>query len=367
MRSPSADPPEKSIKRRLLSSRNSLLFLLLLVVLAGCSFAPEPILSEPPSVRVEGLVSLHARSYAGATVSFVRTQDLSGEGWPVATALTDAKGRFGASLPPGDYIVTASAPGHFALFGRNPVRAHADQKGLSLPLARVFETVTSAVSPGNESITGVVYEGDAPAEGAVVQAYLDARRGFKGPPYAASTPSGSDGSFTLPLEPGSYFIVAKRRTPGQKIGPLEAGDLFGSLPDFPLTLRSGEAKSVSIEMVKLPSHEMMARYTTNFAILTGRVVDGSGAPVSGFRPCLYANQRMVDEPVAVGDPTGPDGLFRLKTSRVGRFWLGARERLGGPPLTGERIGFPGAEGVAGFELSPGVEFEGLLLTIRRAP
>ena len=57
------------------------------------------------------------------------------------------------TAPPGVYLLTATVEGHFAFFGRNPVRAHADQKGLSLPLVPIHPVLKSDVAPGAELIS----------------------------------------------------------------------------------------------------------------------------------------------------------------------------------------------------------------------
>ena len=50
---------------------------------------------------------------------------------------------------------------------------------------------------------------------------------------------------------------------------------------------------------------------------------------------------------------------------AGTFWLGAREKLGGPPQSGERIGFA-AEGKP-VELSAGAESRELRIVVQPVP
>lgn len=343
----------------------SLLFCVAL--LGGCAGAPPGKNADPGWQKVEGLVSLHNKSFADATVALRRSENFSTATAPVATATADEKGRFSLFAPPGDYVLTAEGPGYFAYFGRNPVRLTSDQKNLSLPLAKTHVPEIAKVQPGSEGIEGrVLFEG-APVESAVVQAYLEAKNGFRGQPYAAALATGPDGGFSLDLEPGRYFIVAKRRALGHKTGPLEAGDLFGALPELPLPLATGTRVRVDLETVRLPSAEMMARYQTKFATISGIIVDEKGQPVAGFRPCLYPNSRMLDEPLVVGDPTGPDGRFTLRTSRAGAFWIGAREQLGGPPRGGERIGFMRPFPPDGVKIEPGDALADLTVVVRPAP
>lgn len=357
-------PTTATIQRRL-HLACSLLFCLAL--LTGCASIPTPSGGNSGWPKVEGLVSHHSKSFPGATINLRRAENFSTATAPVETATADDKGRFALFVEPGDYLLTAEAPGYFAFFGRNPLRVHADQKNLSLPLASTHVPTTAKVAAGSEGLDGrVLFEGE-PVEGAVVQVYLDAKNGFRGQPYAFTLPTAGDGRFSLDIEPGRYHVVAKKRALGQKTGPLEAGDLFGALPELPLPLSTGERLTVNLETVMLPSAEMMARYQTKFSLLSGRIVDESGYPVAGFRPCLYPNARMLDEPLAVGEPTGPDGRFTLRTSRTGAFWVGARETLGGPPSSGERVGFMRPFPPEGLAISPGVSMADLLVIVRPAP
>lgn len=343
----------------------SLLFCLALVC-AGCAGAVR--LDEAGKYpHVEGIVSHNSKSFAGATVALRRVENFALANAPVESVVSDEKGRFALNPAPGEYIVTAQAPGYFAFFGRNPLRVGADEKNLSLPLAESHVPTIQTVAHGSEGIEGrALYEGK-PAQGVIVQAYLDVRNGFRGQPYASAPPTGEDGAFILDLEPGRYHVVARKRSDGHRTGPLEAGDLFGVLPELPLALATGTRARFDLETVKLPSAELMARYQTRFSVLTGTVVDEAGKPVAGFRPCLYKNPRMLDEPVMVGDPTGADGRFTLKTSRAGSLWLGARETLGGPPQSGERVGFMRPFPPDGIELAPGKEQPELTIALRRVP
>lgn len=364
MRWPRNSNTEKPNQRRLRLAR-SLLFCVAL--LAGCAASPSGKIGGEGWSKVDGLVSLQNKSFAGASISIRSVENFSTEASPVETAVSDDKGRFTIAAPPGDYIVTASSPGYFAYFGRNPLRLNADQKNLSLPLAKAHAPESKQIQPGGEGLEGrVLFEG-APVEGAVVQAYLEAKNGFRGQPYASALATGPEGGYALDLEPGRYFIVAKRRHVGHKTGPLEAGDLFGALPGMPLALATGNRISVDLETVRLPSAEMMARYQTKFATISGVIVDEKGQPVAGFRPCLYPNSRMLDEPLVVGEPTGAEGLFTLRTSRTGAFWVGAREQLGGPPREGERIGFMRPFPAEGISISPGDAVVDVTVVVRPAP
>ncbi|TAL16887.1 hypothetical protein EPN96_07705 [bacterium] len=317
---------------------------------------------------VEGLVSLENRGFTGARVYAYLPESFTGGGEPVpaGTAESGVNGRFSMELPEGKYILLARAPGKFAWFGRNPLKVSAHQRGLSLPLVAAEGVTTAAVAEGEENIRGRVLLGGKPAAGVRVSAHLRADAGFRGQPYASSALTASDGEYKLALDPGVYFITARKRATGLEVGPLTPGDLFGVLPELPLKVGRGKEQKSDIELVELPSYEQQARYRTRFAKLEGTIRTGEGNPAEGFRACLYDNPRMLGEPLAISAPTGPDGRFTISVSVVGRYYLGAREHLGGPPVSGERVGFA-RDAPEGYEIAPGKVFESLEVILVVAP
>ncbi len=338
--------------------------LVTLALVAGCAAAPP---SGSPPAAIEGRVSWQGRGFAGAEVLLLPTRwDPARDPEPVARARSGPGGSFALSPPPGVYLVLARTPGKFAYFGRNPVRLRARLSGLNLPLVPVHPVTRLAARPGEERIEGRVLAGGRPLAGARVFAYLDTAQGLRGPGYALSDPSGPDGSFLLPLPPGTYFVAARLRKGGLR-GALHPGDRFGVLPRFPLRISRGEAIRADIETVEIPSADRMARFRGDFARLTGRIVDRRDRPVAGMRACLYANPQMLDRPAAVAEPSGADGSFVLTTSLAGTFFLGAREVLGGPPEPGERVGFyRGPRGTA-VDVRPGERIEGLRIVVMGVP
>jgi hypothetical protein len=194
--------------------------------------------------------------------------------------------------------------------------------------------------------------------------YLDLVNGLRGPGYALSDPTGAGGGYRIPLMPGTYYVAARLRPGGRDVGPLQPGDLFGVAPQFPVVLKEGRALTIDVELVELPARERMARFQGKFASLFGNVVDTGGRPLAGFRACLYDNPQMINQPAALSEPTGADGKFALDTGLSGTFYLGARQRLGGAPLPGERVGFfRGAKG-ASIELAPAAQLRNLEIVVQ---
>ncbi len=339
-------------------------------MLLGCAAAPREAAKTAEGAHfVEGLVSLDGRGFEGATVHAYLASSFSGgkEPEPAATAPSAQSGRFELQLPEGSYFITAGAEGKFAYFGRNPVKTGSNSRGISLPLVPKSEMAAQSVPEGDEGVWGRVLHDGKAVEKVVVMAHLRADTGFRGQPYAMSAPTGPDGSYALKLEPGSYFVTAKKRASGLETGPLASGDLFGVLPSLPLEISKGISIKDDIHLIELPSPEQQGRFKTRWAKVEGLVADGAGKPAAGFRACLYKNPKMLGEPEFISAPTGPDGKFSISVSAEGRFYLGARQRLGGPPQSGELVGFMQGAEPEGLLLEAGATLSGITVKLSAAP
>jgi len=334
----------------------------LAALLTSCAGAPPP---RPTGAPVEGRVSVRGKGFEGAEVRFLPLpSDPTALPEPVVRVVSGSKGTFRAVVPPGKYLVEAQAPGLYAFFGRNPVLVLTRLTGLNLPLVPIHPTERLRTGPGKEAVEGTVVADGEPVAGARVFAYLEIGKGLRGPGYAASDPTDGRGRFVLPLPPGTYYLAARARLPGSR-GRLHPGDRFGLLPHLPLRLSRGERVRVTIETVQLPSAERMARFRGAFSVVEGRIVDSRGNPLPGLRACLYRNPDMLDRPDAFSEPTAEDGRFRIETPLAGVLYLGARERLGGPPGLRERVGFYRGPRGSRIELAPGARLTGLTVVVTR--
>jgi hypothetical protein len=343
----------------------SLLFCVLLTAVAGCA-GTTATLGDPAQPAVSGKVSWNGAGVAGAEVLLYAPQFfLPPVQPPVARTRSGPGGTFELPAPPGRYLLVARQEGRFAFFGRNPVRLTHPVGGVNLPLVAVSPTVRREASPGGAVLEGRVLHAGEPVADARVFVYLDPARGFRGPGFALSDPTDAAGRFRIPLSPGTYFAVARHRPRGWKTGGLEPGDRYGVLPELPLVLHEGERAAVTIETVEVPSRERMARYQGRSSVLRGRIVDPDGAPLSGLRACLYDNPRMLDQPLAVSEPTGPDGRFTLRTDRAGTLFLGARVSLGGPPGLDEPVGFYRGPDGSRLQLDPEQTLAELTIVVQR--
>jgi hypothetical protein len=154
-----------------------------------------------------------------------------------------------------------------------------------------------------------------------------------------AAPTDQQGYFEAPLSSGTYYLVVRVRQSGQMAGPLQAGDLFGYLPANPLTIKEGEIARVHIPLIEVP--EKVDRHAANLfgnTLVSGRILDTQGAPVAGVQVLLYDDPVMLNRPLYVSQKTGADGRYQLSFPAGGRYFLAARNELGGTPAPGELYG-----------------------------
>ncbi len=273
--------------------------------------------------RLRGLVVGPAgRPVAGAVVELAG----SGPGGPLVSAatwsrraVTDADGRFELrDLPPGDYAIHA----HAAAGASDPVRRRFAAAEAALEV--VLELRVKAAVAG-----WVLDPQGAPVEGARVFAM----------------PEGDAAA-------GRSWAMDRRLAQTGASGRFEIGGLEAGRARLRASHESFEPTSIEVELAEAAPRTVELRFVRRIdpqrrALVTGRVVDGAGLPVSGAR--LRLGRREVR--------SGPAGEVEL-TVPVGSHPLSCRHAgyapyFGGPLAVGE-------EGVSDLivELSAGATIAG---------
>jgi hypothetical protein len=162
--------------------------------------------------------------------------------------------------------------------------------------------------------------------------YKDFKGGFRGPAFLVY-PS-FDGNFSINLPPGKYYIIARKRTKGGMYGPIEEGDLFNFYYGNPVEVKKGIMNYVEIECVKRLSQ---LESDEGYPILSGVIKDKNGKPVSGLFVMLYSSKEMQGKPLYISSRSNTNGEFSIKTP-PGKYFVLARENIGGPPISGEWVG-----------------------------
>jgi len=316
------------------------LILFLLVTLAGCTASAPPRL--PDLAMLSGKASAHNLPQAGVEVQAwpLETASLAGSP-PYRSPLTDADGLFSLRLPAGEYYLLARGKGFFAYYGRNPVTVASPETSelnlglVSVPAPPKIDEVTIA-----SGVAGTVQIDGQPQSKVVIYAYTDLSSRLKGMGYALSTPTDDDGRFELELPAGTYYLLARMRKGGGMVtGPLRAGDQMGYAPANPVRVADGKVTLISIPLLEVP--DKVGRFNETLfgqTVIKGRILNKSGAPVSGARAILYNEPQMLNRPLYVSQPTAADGTFVLSFPSGGTYYLAARQELGGAPAPGELYG-----------------------------
>jgi hypothetical protein len=306
---------------------------------------------------LKGKVSFRDKPLAGVVLQLWSDWRSGFRGAPAATAPTAADGSFAITAPEGRYFVLLRSAGsaldavpaageHYAFYGGNPVALTA---GEALSIGINASTVLSpeqASIPGGTGIRGRVFVDGTPLDRARVTVYQDGETIFRGMGYA-STLTTADGSFSFSIEPGSYWVVARKRTGDDKMGPLGAGDLFAFAPGNPVAVKDGafsalalNAAAKQVKKVKDGGQEVTLDGTVKAGgtIVSGVVRDAAGKPIKGLYVGAYRDSMMIYKPDFISNLTGEDGAYTLTLAGGGEFFIIARNTLGGPAEKGDLLG-----------------------------
>ncbi|GAB4433689.1 MAG: hypothetical protein OHK0040_04390 [bacterium] len=190
---------------------------------------------------------------------------------------------------------------------------------------------------GKSSITGTVYK---PIPQAYIYVYKEGMD-MKGPAFT-DVVADSNGSFSIQLPPGKYFLVARMRKTGEVAGPLEVGDLKSEVIG-PITVKdTGEMIKTDIKVFEKKGEAKDIAINTateeKKTVISGYIFDADGKPVQNARVHVYDHVQMSERPKFVSSPTGPDGKYSIALPKGGTYYLAARDKFGGPPKVGDLYG-----------------------------
>ena len=364
--------------------------LLSLLLLSSCSLRTGTVTGStaaPAAVTVApaapGAVLVRA-TFREAPLEEVRVEfrrsPAEATGTPFAVGKTDREGIAALVLPPGRYFLTARwtkdgdvsrpiAPGdRYAWFGGNPVYVvRGAPMEIFLGLEEFPEPPATVGEPaGGTGVAGRVVSVGAPVEGVSVFAYVRTDSAFRDPGFAASVPTGTDGSFVLDLPPGDYYLLARKRASGGIAGPMRKGDLFGYYPGNPVSVRAGGYRLLSIPATAL-KHRNVPSWSGSYkgaALIEGKIVGTDGKPRAGVYAAMYDNPFLLNRPVFLSDVTGADGSFRLPVPVPGVYYLGARTGYGRAPGPGDLYGRFEGNPAHSVTLREGDHFEGIVITVK---
>jgi len=101
-------------------------------------------------------------------------------------------------------------------------------------------------------IKGKVVFGGNPVPGERVHAYVNAAGSFKGQGFTYSAPTAADGSYSMNLPKGSYFLVVKGPRPPFPSAEPGVGSFFGFYGGNPVTVGAGSVETFTIQADRKP-------------------------------------------------------------------------------------------------------------------
>ena len=154
----------------------------------------------------------------------------------------------------------------------------------------------------------------------------------------------ADGQFSVLAAAGSYYLVMRKSSVGDTVGPPQDGDLQYYSRDKMGKARSFHIKSGGITNIGTISEATVFRkqqpkYVKGMTAIEGTVTDGEGLPVEGVRVFVYTSPDMAGRPRYASEGTGKDGKYFVNVNNKGIYYLKARSRYGGgQPEAGEFMG-----------------------------
>ncbi len=306
---------------------------------------------------IEGKINCQGKPLEGAAAYLYSDYKGGFQGRPDYQAGPTAKdGVFIATVAPGRYYLIAKRlsaggtgalrPGDFyAFYGGNPVTVGAGETiHIGINCAPVLDAGPRFV-PGGTGIRGRVYADGKPLGRARVTLYEDGDTIFRGIGYASMLTNGA-GAFSFSLEPGSYYVVARKRKGGDSMGPLAEGDRFAYSQDNPVPVKDGSFTVTSLNAVtKLIKVKQGGQAVTlggtvkaGETLIEGTVTDRSGRPVAGVYASAYRDSMMTQKPDFISPITGSDGRYAIALDGGGEYFIGARNTIGGPAEKGDLLG-----------------------------
>jgi hypothetical protein len=322
-------------------------FLLVAIALASTAFAGG---------TISGKVSSQEKGLADATVSLyaVGGERITGPA-DYEVAKTAADGTFEIVIKPGPYFLVVKKykdptnPGAagdiFSYYGGNPVVVE-EGKTINIGVnAAPIQPLAEKHKKGGTGIRGKIFADGKPLGRTRVTLYQDTTTIFRGIGYA-STITSEQGDFSFTLEPGDYYVIARKRVGEEKMGPLSKGDFFGFAHDNPVKVEDGQYSLVSVnastkfDKVKQGGQDITLGGTVQAGgtTITGVIRDKAGKPVAKVYAAAYRDSMMTMKPDFISSPTGPDGIYTIALSEGGEYYVGARNTIGGPAERGDLLG-----------------------------
>jgi len=302
---------------------------------------------------LEGQILNGDEPLAGAGVEIYLKAEKDRSTLPFAATSTDSAGRFRIDLPAGQYFIIGKKK-EMTEDGRtrmlmaecpaNPIEVTDRVRTVAPFSLREMGRDGGLIAEPQTGIVGrLVHQGEVVSHG-FVYVYAESESGLIGPSYGEAVQSEDDGRFRIDLPSGRFFLAARKRSDGGRMGEPEAGDLNANYPGNPISVAAGEYRDIgdfrlaAVDATARTKKLDEGKFEQTATRFEGRVVNRDGQPVSGIFVFAYLDSRMVGKPTYISAPTGADGRYVLNLGAGGTYYLGARSTYGGPLEPGEWVG-----------------------------
>jgi hypothetical protein len=196
---------------------------------------------------------------------------------------------------------------------------------------------------GASGIAGrvVMREDGAGVADAYVNIYADTVSNLLGPSHTMSSPTDQDGRYQVNLPPGTYFVVARKRSSGNPTGPLSPGDYYSEHQRVVTDVVAGKLAVVDLPIVLMNNPMFFKRDIASLetdTAIRGRIVDKAGQPVFGAFGMAYSDADLKRLPDYVSTLSDNDGHFTIYLPKGGSYYLSARIHVYDMPRPGEPYG-----------------------------
>ncbi len=205
------------------------------------------------------------------------------------------------------------------------------------------QTTTYLEGNGQSGLTGTVSlkKDGQPHSGVYVNVYPSHAPNLLGPSTYISSPTGADGSYRIDVPPGSYYVVARKRTSGLATGPLSPGDYFSEDARMLVEIKADKLAKVDLPLVQMTAPMFFKQgggATVTDRGVTGVLLDTEGKPVVGGFAIAYKDKDIQRLPDYASTVTNDKGEFTLYLPVGGTYYLAARLHAWDMPRPGEPYG-----------------------------
>jgi hypothetical protein len=340
--------------------------LLALLALSSCGGKPG---------EIAGTVTFRGEGLEGVAVEVYLRGERSEGGTPFMTAETGPGGEYTLTLPAGDYYFWAKeaapafGPRKIGEYPKNPIRLAPGGKAELDPIElRPVGSAEEAAAPTGAGIAGRILEAGKPVGDATVMVYEGSRDRLMGPGYLAVVRSDEDGRFQADLAAGEYKVAVRKRRDGSAAGFLRAGDFTADYEGNPVAVSPGAYADIGdvtlhpVDGERLAGEAVSRQSDGSPTRLRGRVLDVEGKPLAGQFVFVYRDEGMIGRPDLL-TTTDEEGGFVLNLAEGGKYYLGARDRFGGPRQPGELVGKLAESPDSSVEITVGEVVGGLRITM----